>query len=185
MKTQKMNFAYLTLIFACLNLMLTAQDYNPDAHKWNANPDQWHPAITQAELEAAGIQPSCHISKTKAIYTAMQQGDVYSLTPHLGKEVQWNDQYEFPYPTGNPNYNMDGMSEVLFNKIGQGYFNWGIQELTFSESPNNTITVSGIYQANRSGLIVRVPFLHTWTWNGSYVTRFQHYETTQAIAERP
>lgn len=184
MKTFKMQFAYLTLMLTCLSFALIAQNDHTDGHKWGAHPDDFNPPFTQAVLEAAGFQPSCHLSRTKAIYKAFLQGDVIAFTTNIAKEVDWNGEYNFPYPIGDPHYNINGISELLFDKIGKNYSHWEVQILTFEEQYNNTVTVNGTYEATRANLTIRVPFVHTWVWKGNYIDKFQHYEAVQNIAER-
>jgi len=185
MKTFHFNFAYLSLLFVCFTFALTAQNHhNPDGHKWGSQPEDFDPPFSQVELETVGFRASCHISRTKAIYTALQEGDVSAINAQMSTEVNWNGQTGFPSPVGDPHFNPNGIAEVLFDKTNSNWTNWKVYELTYEETANSIVTVKGYYKATQRGVAIDVPFIHVWTWKNSYVSKFQHFESSEVIAER-
>jgi len=171
MRIPKANFIHLfSLLLFCSFTTLSDYDHT-NGHILGTCP------------EIANSSTSSQITKTKAFYTALQTGDVLAVYAQMSTEVDWNGQSGFPYPLGDPHFNPNGLAEILFNKDNQNWMYWEVYDLKFEETAKDTVTVKGYYKATQTGTTIDTPFIHVWTWGGKYVSKFQHFETSQTIAD--
>jgi len=172
MRTSKVNFIYLLglTLFSFTNL--NAHDcYYTNEYK------------SKSYMEITNFKVGSLLVKSEAIYTALKEGDVCAINAQMNATIDWNGKSGFPYPLGDPHFNPNGLAEVLFSKVNQNWTSWEVYDLKFEETVKNTITVKGYYKATQADTVMEVPFIHVWTWEGDHISKFQHFETSQPIAE--
>ena len=132
-----------------------------------------------------GIMHESNLQAVKAIYQAMERGDVPGILEMIGENVEWG--YEVVHSDAPWHTTVRGRHAVprYFGALLDNVKVLRIEPLEYSASGAQVVArVKVEYTVRRSGRRVSLNQVHWWTFDqGGRVVRLWHWEDTAAVRD--
>lgn len=170
MTTVKIHIVFLLSLFAfCLQAQVDQQVGYKSEYL-----DQ---AVFSETPQKTADTPRDPLARTEAIYKTLYQCQSKGIMPYFAGKIKWNDQENHVFSWENPSL------ANLFDELIPEWAVWKFYDLTYQESPNNVITVSGHYRVIYHGRAKDASFIHVWTWKADQVIAFQSFSGLPPMAQ--
>lgn len=124
-----------------------------------------------------------NIEFIQTIYADFAIGNIPAVLQKFDPKIEWNEAENFPYADGNPYIGPKAVLEGVFARLGAEWEYWNLTEQTYYEANSGEIIVTGRYKAKNkmTGKEINLQFVHMWTLEDGFVTKFQQYADTQQV----
>lgn len=149
----------------------------------------WDPTEIVLELQAIetlnNLPPEDNRAIINAMYLSFAKGDIPSVLASLDPNVVWMEAEGNALADGNPYKGPDAVSNGIFNRIGEDYEFFRLENIKLHEMANDevlaTLRYNGKFKAN--GATINAQAAHLWKLKNGKVIGFQQYVDTKQLAD--
>lgn len=164
---------------------LTAQFKDGKIVRSSGNWDNSQMLLALQKIDAMNnLPPENNRAIVNAMYQSFAKGAIPEVLASLDPNVVWMEAEGNAYSDGNPYKGPDAVSKGIFERIGEDYESFGLENLELHEMANDKVLATLRYNGKlKNGASIDAQAAHLWTLKDGKVIGFQQYVDTKQLAD--
>lgn len=130
------------------------------------------------------LPPEDNRAVVHGMYQSFSKGEIPDVLASLDPKVVWMEAEGNAYADGNPYKGPDAVLEGIFNRIGEDYESFTLENVQLHEMVNDEVLATLRYNGKlKNGATIDAQAAHLWTLSNGKVVGFQQYVDTKQLAD--